>query len=123
MFSRKSFLIVIEVKPNYLPIFNVPYRRNPLFTGHADALEKIHQRLVLDARPDFTSSYVIYGLVGVGKTQLAIEYSYQHRKDFDIIQADDYETLLRGYSQLYEDSSFRSVTGLNLGDENDLERI
>ena len=100
MFSRKSFLIVIEVKPNYLPIFNVPYRRNPFFTGHADALEMIHQKLVLDARPDFTSSYVIYGLGGVGKTQLAIEYSYQHRKDFDIIyclRADNYETLLRSY--------------------------
>src|SRR5579871_2380450 len=126
MFSRKSFLIVIEVKPNYLPIFNVPYRRNPLFTGHANTLQMIHQKLVSNARPGITSSYVIYGLGGVGKTQLAIEYSYQHRKDFDIIywlRADNYETLLRSYSQLYEDSSFRSLTGLNLGDENNLEKI
>src|SRR5579871_1036559 len=126
MFSRKSFLIVIEVKPNYLPIFNVPYRRNPLFTGHADVLKMIHQRLVLDARPDFTSSYVIYGLGGVGKTQVAIEYSYLHRNDFDIIywlRADDYETLLTSYSQLYDDAKFRGFTGLCLGDERDLEAI
>ena len=86
----------------------------------------IHQNLVLDARPDFTSSYVIHGLGGVGKTQLAIEHSYLHHSDFDIIywlRADDYETLLRSYSQLYVDSSFRSATGLNLGDENDFEKI
>jgi len=52
----------------------------------------IHQKLVLNAQPGITSSYVIYGLGGVGKTQLAIEYSYQHRNDFDIIhwlRADD----------------------------------
>jgi len=73
-----------------------------------------------------TSSYVIYGLGGIGKTQVAIEYSYRHQNDFDMIywlRADDYETLLRSYSQLYEDSSFRGLTGLNLGDENDLEKI
>ena len=86
----------------------------------------IHQKLVSNAQRGITSSYVIYGLAGVGKTQVAIEYSYLHRSDFDMIywlRADDYETLLRSYSQLYEDSSFRSLTGLNLGDENNLEKI
>ena len=86
----------------------------------------IHQKLVSNAQRGITSSYVIYGLGGVGKTQVAIEYSHLHRSDFDIIywlRADDYETLLRSYSQLYEDSSFRSLTGLNLGDENNLEKI
>ena len=116
----------LEIKSKYLPIFNVPYRRNPFFTGHANTLHIIHQKLVSDARLDITSSYVIHGLGGVGKTQVAIEYSYRHRNDFDIIywlRADDYETLLRSYSQLYEDPSFQDLTGLNLGDENDLEKI
>ena len=86
----------------------------------------IHQKLVLNAQLGFTSSYLIYGLGGIGKTQVAIEYSYRHCNDFDVIywlRADDYETLLRSYFQLYEDPSFRGLTGLNLGDENDLEKI
>jgi tetratricopeptide (TPR) repeat protein len=121
------FLIVcLEIKSKYLPIFNVPYRQNDFFTGQTDILKTIHEKLVLNAPPNRTSSYVIYGLGGVGKTQIAIEYSHQHRDNFDIIhwlRADDYETLLASYFQLYEDASFRGLTGLNLGEETDLFTI
>ena len=60
------------------------------------------------------------------KTQIAIEYSYQHRADFDIIywlRADSYEILLTSYRQLYNEPSFRAFTNLNLGDETDPEII
>jgi tetratricopeptide (TPR) repeat protein len=80
----------------------------------------------LKASLTITSSYVIYGLGGVGKSQIAIEYSYRHRDDFDIIhwlRADNYETLLTSYSQLYHHACFRGFTGLDLGDETDLEKI
>ena len=86
----------------------------------------IHQELVSNARPRLTSSYIIYGLGGVSKTQLAIEYSYRHYNDFDIIywlRADDYKTLLKSYSQFYEDLAFQGLSNLNLGDENNLENI
>jgi len=75
---------------------------------------------VLEARSDLTSSYVLYGLGGVGKTQIAIEYSYRHQADFDIVhwlRADNYETLLTSYLQLYNDSSFKAFSNLNRGDE------
>jgi hypothetical protein len=80
----------------------------------------------LNAPPNLASSYVIYGLGGVGKTQIAIEYSYQHRDEFDIIhwfRADDFETLLTSYVQLYNDASFRALTGLNLREETNLATI
>lgn len=81
---------------------------------------------MLEARSDLTSSYVLYGLGGVGKTQIAIEYSYRHQADFDIVywlRADNYETLLTSYLQLYNDSSFKAFSNLNLGDENNSEIV
>ena len=70
---------------------------------------------MLEARSDLTSSYVLYGLGGVGKTQIAIEYSYRHQADFDIVhwlRADNYEMLLTSYLQLYNDSSFKAFSNL-----------
>jgi hypothetical protein len=114
------------VKSKYLPFFNIPFSRNGLFTGQEEILEIIHKKLVLEARSDLTSSYVLYGLGGVGKTQIAIEYSYRHRADFDIIywlRADNYETLLMSYLRLYNNPSFKTFSCLNLGDENNSESI
>ena len=86
----------------------------------------IHKKLVLEARSNFTSSYVLYGLGGVGKTQIAIEYSYRHQGNFAIVywlRADNYDTLLMSYLQLYNDPSFKAVSSLDLGDENNLELV
>jgi hypothetical protein len=79
-----------------------------------------------NAPSDRTSSYVIFGLGGVGKSQIAIEYTYRHRNDFDIIhwlRADDYKTLLNSYVELYKNASFKSFTRLNLDDMADSESI
>ena len=96
------------------------------FTGQEEILDSIHKNLVTKARSDRTSSYVLYGLGGVGKTQIAIEYSYRHHADFDIVywlRADNYDTLLMSYLQLYNDPSFKAFSSLNLGDENNSEIV
>lgn len=111
---------------NRLPIFNVPFPRNGDFIGQEEILELIHKSFTQEAKSDVTSSYVLYGLGGVGKTQVAIEYSYRHRLDFDIIywiRADSYEILLTSYHQLYDDQSFKAFTGLDLGDESNSETV
>ena len=73
-----------------------------------------------------TSRYVLHGLGGIGKTQIALEYSYRHRNKFDIVywlRADNYNTLLTSYFELYCNPSMRAVMNIDLGDETDHEKI
>ena len=117
---------MLEINDECPPIFSIPYRQNPFFTGRTDILEKIHKNLVVNAPPNITSSYVIYGLGGVGKSQVAMQYCYLHHKDFDFIhwlRADDYGTLLTSYLQLYKDTLFRKFSKLNVADETNHELV
>ena len=110
----------------YLPIFNVPFSRNENFVGQTEILDSIHKSLILEARPDMTSRYVLYGLGGIGKTQIALEFSYLYRDEFDVIywlRADNYNMFLKSYFDLYCNASMRQVMGINLSDEKDYEII
>jgi tetratricopeptide (TPR) repeat protein len=68
-------------------IWNVPYRRNPYFTGRDDLLEQLDQHFRLAGQNDtvstrraaLTQPRAIKGLGGIGKTQIAIEYAYRSR--------------------------------------------
>jgi hypothetical protein len=73
-----------------------------------------------------TSSYALYGLGGVGKTQIAIQYAHMHKLEFEIIywlRSDDYKTLVSSYVQIARDSEFQTLSGLDLSDEDDHEKI
>src|SRR5437868_15102254 len=66
-----------------LPFWNVPAHRNPHFTGRDKLLKELHDRL---HRPDPRGHIqVLHGLAGAGKTQVAVEYAYQHRGDYPIV--------------------------------------
>ena len=89
-------------KPS-LPIWNVPYRQNPYFTGREELLETLHKELTTKHTTALTQTQAITGLGGIGKTQTAIEYAYQHRKDYQIIwwlRAEKSATLAADYAQL-----------------------
>src|SRR5206468_2476159 len=65
------------------PAHNVPYRRNPNFTGREGALVNLHASLTSGHYAAITQA--ITGLGGVGKTQLALEYLYRNAADYDVI--------------------------------------
>jgi hypothetical protein len=67
-------------------ISNLP-SRNPVFTGRAELLDQLHERL----HPGQAAAVIqvqaqaLHGLGGIGKTQLALEYPHRHVGDYDLI--------------------------------------
>lgn len=72
-----------ELEQAFPPIWNVPYERNPLFTGREQVLQQLHDSLITGKSAALTQT--ISGLGGVGKTQIAVEYCYRHRGDYKAI--------------------------------------
>jgi DNA-binding SARP family transcriptional activator len=63
-------------------VWNVPMR-NPHFTGRTSLLEQLHRRL--HAGEHTLVVQALYGLGGVGKTQLAIEYAHRFATDYELV--------------------------------------
>jgi tetratricopeptide (TPR) repeat protein len=63
--------------------WNVPYPRNPFFTGRKDVLSELRKRLTKRGRTALAQ--VISGLGGIGKTQTAVEYAYRFRKEYEAV--------------------------------------
>jgi hypothetical protein len=63
-------------------IWKVP-PRNPRFTGRDGLLTELRQRL--RAHENTLVVQALYGLGGVGKTQLAIEYAHRFAADYDLV--------------------------------------
>ncbi|HET8844400.1 MAG TPA: helix-turn-helix transcriptional regulator, partial [Ktedonobacteraceae bacterium] len=68
-----------------LPFWHVPLPRNPFFTGREELLHALHARLKSEQRMALTQSWAISGLGGIGKTQSALEYVYQHAQDYSAV--------------------------------------
>lgn len=61
---------------------NVP-KRNEDFTGRHDLLIDLRHRIV--GSPFARPPHVLHGAAGTGKTQLAIEYVYRYKDDYQVI--------------------------------------
>lgn len=82
------------------PLWNVPYKRNPFFTGREHVLERLTTMLNTGKTTAMAQPLAISGLGGIGKTQLAIEYAYRYREQYQYVlwaRADTRENLIQDY--------------------------
>jgi SEFIR domain-containing protein/NB-ARC domain-containing protein len=104
--------------PSGGPWWNVPYPRNPNFTGRESILAQLEATLA--AGTPAALAQAIAGLGGVGKTQTAVEYAYRHRDQYRAvlwIRADTETSLASGYRALAK------VLGLSEKDETDSTKV
>jgi len=83
------------------PIWNVPYRRNPTFTGREAELVALARQLGQVRTAAVTQA--IQGGGGIGKTTLAAEYAWRHRSDFEVVwwvRAEDPASLVGDYAEV-----------------------
>ena len=71
--------------PPAQPIWSVPYRRNPFFTGREDILAHLYTVLRSSRTAALTQPQAISGLGGIGKTQIALEYAYRYHNDYQAV--------------------------------------
>ena len=99
--SRYGYLPVEA--PAASSLWNVPFGRNPFFTGRMQLLSTLREQLTQNHRAALTQSQALTGLGGIGKTQTAIEYAYRYRDAYRAIfwvRAANHETLVADFVAL-----------------------
>lgn len=91
--------------PTNIPLWSMPYQRNPFFTGRNDMLRRLHRLLTQKHTAVLSQSSTLSGLGGIGKTQVAIEYAYRYASDYEAIfwiSAETAETIISSFTAMAE---------------------
>src|SRR5690242_12282857 len=64
-------------------IWQVPHLRNPFFSGREDEIADLRKSLLSHDLKRHIQA--IWGLAGVGKTQIALEYVYRYQNHYNIV--------------------------------------
>jgi tetratricopeptide (TPR) repeat protein len=85
------------------PIWNIPYPHNLFFIGREDLLSRIHTQFQQGQATARSQPQAMSGLGGIGKTQIAVEYGYRFRQDYQAVlwaRAETREVLISSYVAL-----------------------
>ena len=85
------------------PLWNVPYQRNPFFTGREEVLNALYLGLQANNIIALAHPQGISGLGGIGKTQTALEYAYRYGGEYDAVcwvRADSTIALVSSFMEL-----------------------
>src|SRR5579859_608553 len=81
------------------PHWYLPAARNPFFSGREEVLQALHRAL------HSRQPIALYGLGGIGKTQIALEYAYQYSQDYAVmfwIKAETVESIRSSFLLMAE---------------------
>ena len=96
-----TLLATSLARTDFPSIWNVPFPQNLFFIGREDLLTQLHDQLQKGRTAAL--SQAISGLGGVGKTQLAVEYTYRFHQDYQAVlwaHAESPETLISSYTEI-----------------------
>lgn len=93
------------------------YPRNNRFFGRNDVLQAISERLCPTTEDKARlRSFALYGITGIGKSQIATEFVYQNMRNFKAIfwiSASNTEKLFQGFTDIAKELNISSGTAVN----------
>ena len=92
----------------------VPYQQNKRFIGREHLLESLKATLFDQEEKHYNHTIALYGLGGIGKTQIALEYVYANQVHYQRIywvSAATQAALVAGYQQIAKKVGLESVEG------------
>lgn len=100
----KTLLVQKKAEPEatiHLPCHVIPFPKNDRFYSRKESLAYLESSLDISKHSACQRSITLAGLGGVGKTELALEFIWQHVKDYEVIvwiRADSLSKLEQGVS-------------------------
>ncbi len=64
---------------------NMPFATNSKFSGRLETVSAIHKLLDAEGTASSLKSAALFGMGGVGKTQIAAHYAYESLDHFDVV--------------------------------------